>query len=126
MAEVALVDEHTNGCTVCQAVAGPFVVFAVSEFTVQTASMGPLGVAAELVFCAPRDGREGCAGQMARTVGYVPPDEHRLALTQYADVLESHETLEQRVGELEQAQSIREEELAAKIAKKVIEEASAA
>lgn len=125
MAEVALVDEHANGCTVCHAVAGPFVVFAVDNLTVQTTE-GPIGVSCELTLCAPNDGREGCAGQAARTLGYQPAAVLGHAHDQLTEAYARAEQLEQKVGELEQAQAIREEELAAKIVKKVIAEASAA
>lgn len=122
MADVIRVDEHQQGCTVCMAVAGPFVVYKVAGWNVQTVN-GPIPVDTEIVLCAKTDGREGCIGQAARQDGYISADEHQALVGQHAAVLESHAALEQHVGELEQAQSIREDELAQRLVAKMLAEA---
>jgi hypothetical protein len=58
------------------AVAGPFVVYKLAGYTVQTVE-GPIQVDTEFALCARRDGREGCAGQVARVDGYVAPTSTR-------------------------------------------------
>jgi hypothetical protein len=119
MADVLRVDDHPQGCTICQAVAGPFVVYKLAGFTVQTVE-GPLVVDTEFALCARRDGREGCSGQGARLDGYVAPDEHENAVRQYADLLEQHAELEARAGELEQKATLDRKQLAQEVAEEII------
>jgi hypothetical protein len=93
MADVLRVDEHPQGCTICMAVAGPFVVYKLAGYTVQTVE-GPIQVDTEFALCARTDGREGCAGQGARLDGYVAPTSTRTSSASSADLLEQHAELE--------------------------------
>lgn len=122
MAEMMLVDEHPSGCVACQAVAGPFVVVALAGWTVNTVQ-GPFQVDTDIVFCAARDGREGCAGQLARTAGYVGADERDNLVRQHEQVLAANGELEAKVQELEADKALNAEELAKKVAAHIIAEA---
>lgn len=71
-------DGSPIGCSLCQAVEGPFVVVGQATFNVQTPE-GPLVVDEPLVLCAPRVEndtviRQGCVGTIALAVGYTSPD----------------------------------------------------
>lgn len=122
MAETTLVEEHPNGCIGCQSPTGPFVVVSLAGWTVHTVE-GPFQVDTDIVFCAKRDGREGCAGAIARTAGYVGSDEKENLVAQYEQAIERNSELETKVGELEQAQKADAQDLAERVAKAIIAEA---
>lgn len=122
MAEMQLVPEHPNGCVACQSPTGPFVVIGLAGWTVNTVN-GPFQVDTDVVFCAARDGREGCAGQLARTAGYFGADEKANLVGQYEQVLAANGELEAKVQELEADKTLNAEELAKKVAAHIIAEA---
>lgn len=119
MADVLRVDEHPQGCTVCMAVRGPFLVFKIAGYIVQTVE-GPIQVDTEFALCARTDGREGCAGQAARLDGYVAPDEHENVVRQYGQLGELYATLETEKGELEAKVTLDRKQLAAEVAEEII------
>lgn len=119
MAEILRVDEHPQGCTICMAVSGPFAVFKLAGYIVQTVE-GPIQVDTDFVLCARNDSREGCIGQAARHDGYVAPDEHENVVRQATELLDRYEVLERKAGELEAKTTLDRKALAAEVAEEII------